>query len=401
MPLLSRCLETETIRFTFRQKNHTRFFQNNTTYLMANTAPTSLTYALALGSLILGTVGQLSGPGFGGYGEAFYGRVGPYDANSTAFLEAMKESNSTAVFKIPGYDVSKPFPGQPIDGWTLRVVALDLSNPKYGQEIIDGNSRVMVGDALVIKAPDSLLETQPDDTRTVDAHPSWGMCIWDFGQPVEEKEKWNNPENKPLNEDGSCRGFLSDACVAALEREASKGPVYQIRSSTAGAASRYGSVVSCRSLRAPDECGENGPGNAGRASVPSYPGVPVPYLNGSVTQSDGWEFASTTAMVKANSTEDLRLFWDSMVLNYRTIVTAMINATIDPGRPSDEEGQSMARVHCVAPNGMGTGKSFAFNGTVPPAGAKVSSSGTGKLLGWATVPWVVSALVLLWVAMVA
>jgi len=359
---------------------------------MANITSTSLTYALALASLILGTAGQLSGSGFGGYGEAFYGRVGPYDANSTAFLEAMEESNSTAVFKIPGYDVSKPFPGQPIDGWTLRVTALDLSKPKHGQEIINGNSRVMVGDALVIKAPDSLLKTQADGTKTVDAHPSWGMCIWDFDQPV-EKEKWNNPENKPLSEDGSCKGFLSDACIAALEREASKGPVYQIRSSVAGA-SRYGSVVACRSLKTPEECGKNGPGNSG-TSVPSYPGVPVPYLNGSVTQSDGWEFASTTAMVKANSTEDLHLFWDSMVLNYRTIVTAMINATIDSERPSDEKGQSMARVHCVAPNGMGTGKSFTFNGTVP-ASAKVS--GTNKL-GWATVPWVASAL--LWLAMAA
>lgn len=357
---------------------------------MLNTAPKNWFHALAVGSLIVGARGQSSG--FGGYGNPFYGRVGPYDANSTAFLEAMEDSNATSIFKIPGYDVSKPFPGEAIDGWTLRITALDLSKPKHGYVIINGDSRVMVGDASVLKAPDSLLRTQADGTKTVDAHASWGMCIWNFDHPV-QKEKWNNLENKPLKEDASCKGFLSDACIAALEREAAKSSVYDIQTSTAKA-TRYGSVVGCRTLKTSDECGMNGPGNAG-SSVPSYPGVPVPYLNGSVTQSDGWEFESKLAMVRANSTEDLRLFWDSMVLNYRTIVTAMVNATINPARPSDASNQSLTRVHCVAPNGVGTGKAFTFEGTVP---ASAKASGTTRL-EWAAIPWAASAM--FWLAMVA
>ena len=70
-----------------------------------------------------------AGDGFGGYGNGYDERIGPYDANSTAFLDAVAASNATGLFRIPGPDVSKPFPGEPTTGWTLSIAALDLSNP--------------------------------------------------------------------------------------------------------------------------------------------------------------------------------------------------------------------------------------------------------------------------------
>ncbi|KAL2145887.1 hypothetical protein VTI28DRAFT_5969 [Corynascus sepedonium] len=313
------------------------------------------------------------GRGFSGYGEAFLGRVGPWDANSTFFLDAVAASNATGVFHIPGYDVSKPYPGEPIDGWTIHLAALDLSKPSPYYST--GEGQPMVGDSLKIQAPDALLQDndEEDGTKEVRVHPSWGMCLWNFDHPSHlDKNRYNNRANKPLAADGSCKGFLSDACVAALEKATEVA--YEVADSADTTRGRFGSLVTCSSLGVPDECGEHGPGGTG-AGVPSYGGVPLRFLNGSVTQSDGWEFDDDAGDLY-NSTADLREFWDSMVVNYWVLVTAFVNATVDPDVPGWERGRTLAGVHCVAPNGAGTGKGFTFSGVVP-ANAKISS-GNGK-----------------------
>ncbi|KAH6847616.1 hypothetical protein B0I37DRAFT_431312 [Chaetomium sp. MPI-CAGE-AT-0009] len=202
--------------------------------------------------------------GFAGYGAAFNGRIGPWDANSTAFLEAVAASNATAVYKIPGYDRSAP----------------------------------SVGHSLAIEAPQALLKSNTDGTKIVDTDPSWGMCLWDFGGPNQlQKERYNNPDNKPLAADGSCKGFLSDACIAALEKAT--------------------------------------------------------------------EYAYSPAEHAGRVRGDLQEYWDSQVLNYWVLVTAMVNSTIDPDTPSWRRGEILSSVHCVAPNGAGTGKGFTFSGVVP------------------------------------
>ncbi|KAK3292941.1 uncharacterized protein B0H64DRAFT_444253 [Chaetomium fimeti] len=287
--------------------------------------------------------------GFGGYGDSS-GRVGPWDANSTNFLEAVAASNATGVYKIPGYDVSKPYPGEPMDGWRLRLALLDMSQAAYSPSL--NNRDPFVGYSLTIEAPPALLKTDADDgTKVVDTDPSWGMCMWHFGHPNQlRKERYNNLDNKPLAADGSCRGFLSDACIAALEKATEDE--YEIASSANATRGGHGSLATCSRMGTPDECGGGyGPGGASPVSVPADAGVPVRFLNGSVTTSDGWEFEHT---VHYNSTEDLREYWDSSVLNYWVIVTAMVNATMDPDR-SDRSGPGLSRVHCVAPNGEGTG----------------------------------------------
>jgi hypothetical protein len=306
--------------------------------------------------------------GFGGYGDAFNERVGPFDANSTEFLKLVDASNATGIFKIPGYDVSKPYPGTPTDGWTLKLAAVDVSHPPqewYTNGVL--TSDAMVGYSLTIQAPDALLKPNPaDGTKLVNTDPTWGMCIWNFGSPGHRNHsRYNNPTNKPLAEDGSCAGFLSDECIAALEKNLRLS--YSL--ATKG---RYGSPLVCQQLSTPDACGEYGPGNAG-SSVPSYGGVPIPFLNGSVTTTDGWEFQKDLGDAY-NSTKDLQEFWDSMVVNYWVVVTAMINATVDNRTMGYERNPPLSRVSCVAPNGMGTGKAFTFSGAT---GANVQNGGGG------------------------
>ena len=135
--------------------------------------------------------------------------------------------------------------------------------------------------------------------------------------------------------------------------------------------------VRCGGLRttAIEECGELGPGNAG-GSVASHGDVPVPFPNGPVTVADGWEFARDAGAFY-NSTRDLRDYWDGMVLNYWPLLTLMVNATADLDGDVRARGPGFARMSCIAPNGVGTGKAFSFSGVVP-AGSTDSDSGNDR-----------------------
>lgn len=343
--------------------------------------PGGLFCLFALASLRLSAAsGYLGGyGGFGGYGQAF-DQVGPYGADSAEFLSYVANSNATGVFKIPGYDVSKPYPGEPMDGWTISLAALDIRSyykrcSKSGNDPEICNTDSTIAHSMTIQAPDSLLKTEADGTKLVNTDPTWGMCLWDFGFPSQRhKDRYNNQANKPLAADGSCAGFLSDACIEALQN--STRHAFAVSSSTNTSKARYGLLTTCQRLYTPKECGEYGPGNAGTLPLPSYGGVPVKYLNGSVTMTDGWLYENDDSSVKANSTQDLQEFWDSMVLNYWVVVTAMVNATVDANATDAERGAPLAGVHCVAPNGQGTGKGFTFAGTVP-ANAKNSEGRDG------------------------
>ncbi|KAK4235882.1 hypothetical protein C8A03DRAFT_17415 [Achaetomium macrosporum] len=294
------------------------------------------------------SLGAIQHDGFGGYGQS--DRIGPYDANSTAFLNAVASSNSTGIFKIPGYDVSKPFPGTSIDGWTLSIAALDLSHPDLA--VLDATHQAMIGHSLTIQAPDSLIKSAADGTKMVNADPSWGMCMWTFYPPSSRnKILWNNPTNKPLAEDGSCQGFLSDECIAGLEKW---------------------------------------------ATWSAYPADPA------TAESDGWLFERDKG-TRYNSTQDLQLFWDNQVLNFWTVVTVMVNATIDVNARYGDRGVGLPHVNCVAPNGVGTRKASAFssaNFTVQNSGADSGNgskaddenSGAGTAGPTWSVIWAVAAL---------
>ncbi|KAK0667102.1 hypothetical protein QBC41DRAFT_203922, partial [Cercophora samala] len=253
--------------------------------------------------------------GFGGYGDPWNDRTGPYNANNSAFLEAVESSNASAIFKMPGYDVSKPYPGAPIDGWTFSVTALDFSTFDYQR----ADSRTaMIGYSMTIKAPDSLLADNLDGTKKVNVDPSWGMCMWTWSPPHHtQKALWNNRENKPLSEDGSCDGFLSKECISALEKLGLDRSSVVLPNETRSAAARFPSPTS---------------------------------------QDVGGYY---------NTTQDLRDYWDSYVLNYWPIMTVMVNVTVDEVTPFYKRKGGMARMSCVAPNGVGTGKGFSFSGVVP------------------------------------
>jgi hypothetical protein len=121
--------------------------------------------------------------GFGGYGNPF-GVEGPYDANSTQWLQAVDASNSTGLFNIPGYNVSQSWPGEPIDGWTLSVAAVDVSLGDLSDiEPLGYDYGRMVGYSMTVKAPDALLKPNTGDSKIVDVNNDWGMCFWNWESP--------------------------------------------------------------------------------------------------------------------------------------------------------------------------------------------------------------------------
>jgi hypothetical protein len=189
--------------------------------------------------------------GFGGYGNPF-GVEGPYDANSTQWLQAVDASNSTGLFNIPGYNVSQSWPGEPIDGWTLSVAAVDVSLGDLSDiEPLGYDYERMVGYSMTVKAPDALLKPNTGDSKIVDVNNDWGMCFWNWESPeFGNLSLYNNRDNKPLAANGSCTGFLSDACITALEN--SGATAYDLLDKPIGP---YNTRVRCAEfLDTPAEC---------------------------------------------------------------------------------------------------------------------------------------------------
>ncbi|KAK6067268.1 hypothetical protein SCUP515_10240 [Seiridium cupressi] len=214
-----------------------------------------------------------------------FGRVGPYNANSEEWLQAVKASDFTGIFNIPGYDVSKPWPGNTVDGWRSLVVAMDVSGSSYFE------AERMVGYSMTLEAPNGSIgpSADGDGAVIVDLNPSWGLCFWNWESPsYGNKSLYNHQDTKPLATDGCCTVLLSDTCIAALEKEAATD--YYISDETYGP---YNSTLVCRAFDTPSECGEAvgnsfAPMVASKSSL-SNSGLPIQYLNGPVTEQDGWE----------------------------------------------------------------------------------------------------------------
>lgn len=103
---------------------------------------------------------------------------------------------------------------------TTHLAALDVSSSSPDYHTSEWKS--IVGyTASRIRAPDALLQVHEEEEgiKEVRVDPSWEICLWNSYNPSHlGKERYNNWDSKQLVENGPCKGFLSDACVAALGR---------------------------------------------------------------------------------------------------------------------------------------------------------------------------------------
>ncbi|KAK0615068.1 hypothetical protein B0T17DRAFT_510880 [Bombardia bombarda] len=153
--------------------------------------------------------------------------------------------------------------------------------------------------------------------------------------------RYNNIANRrPLAANGSRASFMSDKCIAALKERTETA--YVVR----GKVLKYGSLMSCQEVSVPEECGTKIAGTG--VDLPSYAGVPMPYLNGNVTNQDGYSSDNET------TAQNVRDMWDGLVLNYYVIVTMF--APTGNGSENWDGSPGMASVNCVGPTGVGTGR---------------------------------------------
>ncbi|KAH9896322.1 hypothetical protein F4778DRAFT_783598 [Xylariomycetidae sp. FL2044] len=119
------------------------------------------------------------------------------------FERAMAAPNATGSYPVAGFDVTKPYPGEPIDGWTLDIsVAAEIPTTPNGSEFVTG-----VG--LQLKAPRALLTNASDVAGGVlpADNSTWRLCLMGFSSKL----------SGDANADGTCTGILDDDCISDLK----------------------------------------------------------------------------------------------------------------------------------------------------------------------------------------
>lgn len=125
--------------------------------------------------------------------EAQFGVGQGVDIN---YQSGPKQPNVTGNFPFSGFDLSRPFPGTTMDGWSFDVqVTADIPAKVYGSE----NSGFVTLSSIYITPPSG-------NISSVDG--SWELCAHYIGRA------------KAAGDDGSCSKALSEDCVSGLNYHA-------------------------------------------------------------------------------------------------------------------------------------------------------------------------------------
>ncbi|KAM7190950.1 hypothetical protein V8F33_009183 [Rhypophila sp. PSN 637] len=329
-------------------------------------------------------------PGFSGFGQPSAGRLGPYDATRPSTLRVASFLGRLLVFSFP---------------WIChRAEPTGANNDLPTATAAVAAAVITLGYSITLKAPDSLLTSDPlTNASQVNADPTWRLCMW----VLDPTRLVSNilyddrvfQQNRTLTTDGSCERYLAPECIDSLTNYFRRS--YRVLDTPSSA---YGAAVICDTDPYWDlQCGS--PWDSDKAkpadqfpqlvfggteydiedtwwvSVPTSDGVPVPYLNGSVTTS----YTLPTGPL-VNDTDKFRRAWDTLALSVWPVVTLWVNATFDPAITEDthpgNRPRGSAKLHCIAPNGVGTvsGEVFTFSGLKPgtPQAPPPADNGTSN-----------------------
>ncbi|KAH9238148.1 hypothetical protein K456DRAFT_50333 [Colletotrichum gloeosporioides 23] len=302
--------------------------------------------------------------GFGGYAEPCGAQF--IGADDKIWTDAVENSNSSGTYAMPGYDVSKPWPGSPMDGWKIAMAAVDLDHEQRGEAGSLLGGRATIGDDIKIIAPESLYVPSANESDhgqpVVNANADWVFCAWRwFSPPYRNQSLAMNPDNLEAPEDGSCKQWLPDACIQAVEKLASTA--YWLNSKPKGV---YGSRHTCFDLDVPEECSstksvDNDP------LLPTW-GIPLQYLNGSTTWQSGYTINENT------TAEEMQQMWKTVTQGYQPIVTMYGRFQNDTPYSLDVE-PGFAKLSCVRAAPAQGAKSNSENGDGNSSG---SGSGGGS-----------------------
>ncbi|OAA62963.1 hypothetical protein ISF_04839 [Cordyceps fumosorosea ARSEF 2679] len=273
--------------------------------------------------------------------------LSPFDPGSKQWIDAVASSNASASYKVTGRDVTKPFPGSEMDGWTINVTAVDLTPFELGWDL-----KIMAPPSLYSKVdPDSIAnKTVAQNVRNANGlvianvDPSWFFCtfISISGSTFGNSSQSNNPENKETRPDGDCSPFLSQSCIDAIEKTASTS--YATTDSLP--VNPYGARGDCRGFGLPKECGhaywDFGGDFWNRLEAPTE------YMTGATTLVDGWKYARDKEHEDIDPVpSDGPLMWKSTTQDFIAVVTMF--GKYKNGTYPDNAEPGFAKLSCVRP----------------------------------------------------
>ena len=120
-------------------------------------------------------------------------------ADDSVWRQAIASANATGSVQVPGYNWSSPYPGSPMDDWTLSIsVTADVPSHKHVDKFFTGT-------AIRWSTPDSLVKN-----GSVVRDKSWQRCLDVFSGHNFGSDK---QEISP-----TCDGLLPDSCLQVLRR---------------------------------------------------------------------------------------------------------------------------------------------------------------------------------------
>lgn len=131
------------------------------------------------------------------------------DQSASKWEAVAGASNATGIVAVDGYDVTQPFPGKPVTGWTLMLSVKSGIAYKYFEK-----EETFVGSVLQLSPPDGLFKTNASVSSYAmgTAHPSWALSAltWRFRPNSTTTIK---EDSKRLD----CTSLVSGSCWQAMK----------------------------------------------------------------------------------------------------------------------------------------------------------------------------------------
>ncbi|KAI0598923.1 hypothetical protein F4775DRAFT_165382 [Biscogniauxia sp. FL1348] len=151
-------------------------------------------------------------PGWPAGGTLVMGNAGLFDRST--WEANLASPNATGGTSITGYDITQPWPGQAVDGWTL---SLNISRDIPGSERQDGEGtgeqqqqQTYTGTSIFLRAPEGVRADLAATANATD-ETTWKICVVFIPNGPQEQD--GDSAN------GTCAGnFLSGQCVDELQQ---------------------------------------------------------------------------------------------------------------------------------------------------------------------------------------
>ena len=186
-------------------------------------------------------------------GSATYSTIKPTVENSRTprlaasdLLPKFSSPDASGSISFTGYDLSSPFPSEPLDGWTASIsIKRDLKASNKSSE-----DDYFVGGLVALDPPAELVDDAIEGNGTWKAHQSWLPCMqyWTrgFQSSATETPFWHaSPDALKDAPNGDCTPLLTEECISKFE---------QVATSIAALGPEAGGTCPTFFRALPDEC---------------------------------------------------------------------------------------------------------------------------------------------------